>query len=70
MSTMVPPLAAVLATLPDFRADRGKRHPLTALLLSKPYEWANEERLVAVPTDGPHPSQDSSDKTRALGWQA
>jgi len=34
------------------------------------YERADEERLVAVPTDGSHPSKDPPDRTQALGWQA
>lgn len=33
MSHIVPPLATVLATVPDFRSSQGKRHPLSALLL-------------------------------------
>jgi predicted transposase YbfD/YdcC len=33
MPPIVPPLAAVFATLPDYRHARGRRHPLTALLL-------------------------------------
>jgi len=34
------------------------------------YAWADEERLAAIPTAGSHPSRDSSDRTRASGWQA
>jgi hypothetical protein len=33
VSQIVPPLATALAAVPDFRSDRGKRHPLLALLL-------------------------------------
>jgi predicted transposase YbfD/YdcC len=33
MPPIVPPLAACFATLPEYRHARGKRHPLTALLL-------------------------------------
>lgn len=33
MPPIVPPLAAVFASLPDYRHARGKRHPLPALLL-------------------------------------
>jgi hypothetical protein len=33
MPSIVPPLTAAFATLPDYRHARGKRHPLPALLL-------------------------------------
>jgi predicted transposase YbfD/YdcC len=33
MSLILPPLAEVFATIPDFRHARGRRHPLSALLL-------------------------------------